>query len=687
MKIDCSSLFCNCLGVFQGGGCKAIAYVGAYEVAKQNGIGFSHVAGTSAGAIFAALIAAGATPEQLIDIAQSDEIKKITVLQKSIKWWIYLIIVLIISFVICVPFYAFSMNYIGLGFLIILGMLGLRYSGVILGLIYKFGIYDSRNIELTLNGWLNQILKFPDGEKTDVKFKDLPLNLTVFSCNVTDKKVQKWSLDDSPDLSVAKAVAASCSIPIYFSPIKIDDKYYVDGGMLINRPDIIYDNFPNYFQALSFKLNTPDSGITNVWSYIKALLGTLIEGADALQHTPRAIEDATFGHDGVNNVEINIGSINATDFKSLTKKRVDDLLQKGRDAMTQFIADTNAMLESDDTNVFTTSANRIITEEDYVLNQVAFWSNDECDQIIVADETLDWVWPLFPTIVSWFNNRISVIVHYSTQPDNQNDIEKHSAIKRLLDAFGITHTYTSKDELIKGYFFLRDGKYKCILFDRKISNGKEHFSAKLYNSKIDSIFISSIIKKITAQHIDNNNGLSPITINSVDANKVISLIAEIEVYKSLGVKESNITYRRIAIKDLSFLKKEVRSLKYKELRILSDLFKKADVELYSPAAIVLPNGQLSIMTPILAEKHNDRYVVIKGNARCLRLYQEKGEDVDVPLFVVESSLQLDNRTLYPIYQLYLSEKKNRGKVWLDPIRRIDQAMRPNISYLVKNDVL
>lgn len=38
--------FTNCIAVFQGGGCKAIAYIGAYEKAYQEGVFFSELAGT-----------------------------------------------------------------------------------------------------------------------------------------------------------------------------------------------------------------------------------------------------------------------------------------------------------------------------------------------------------------------------------------------------------------------------------------------------------------------------------------------------------------------------------------------------------------------------------------------------------------------------------------------------------------
>ncbi len=62
--------FTNCIVVFQGGGCKAISYIGAYKKAYQEGVFFSELAGTSAGSVIAALIAAGASPEYLENIVK-----------------------------------------------------------------------------------------------------------------------------------------------------------------------------------------------------------------------------------------------------------------------------------------------------------------------------------------------------------------------------------------------------------------------------------------------------------------------------------------------------------------------------------------------------------------------------------------------------------------------------------------
>src|SRR5947208_12131217 len=55
--------------VFQGGGVKGIAYVGVLDALERAGVlsTVTHVAGTSAGAITAALVACGATAADLAD--------------------------------------------------------------------------------------------------------------------------------------------------------------------------------------------------------------------------------------------------------------------------------------------------------------------------------------------------------------------------------------------------------------------------------------------------------------------------------------------------------------------------------------------------------------------------------------------------------------------------------------------
>jgi predicted acylesterase/phospholipase RssA len=54
-------------GIFEGGGAKGLAHVGALKAAENRRINFHGVAGTSAGAIVASLIAAGYSSDELFN--------------------------------------------------------------------------------------------------------------------------------------------------------------------------------------------------------------------------------------------------------------------------------------------------------------------------------------------------------------------------------------------------------------------------------------------------------------------------------------------------------------------------------------------------------------------------------------------------------------------------------------------
>jgi NTE family protein len=65
-------------GVFEGGGVKGIALIGALEVIEQAGYRFVNIAGASAGAIVATLIAAGYTAAELKPILMDLPFDKFT---------------------------------------------------------------------------------------------------------------------------------------------------------------------------------------------------------------------------------------------------------------------------------------------------------------------------------------------------------------------------------------------------------------------------------------------------------------------------------------------------------------------------------------------------------------------------------------------------------------------------------
>lgn len=144
--------------------------------------------------------------------------------------------------------------------------------------VEAYGIYDSLYIQEKVNGWLQALCKVEN-----LTFKELKVPLYIVSGDVSKHDVKIWNQQETPDEMVAKAVAASCSIPVFFAPI---DKCHVDGGIIANRPDFIFhqDN-PHYFQVLSFSLKSKtEKKIGNIKDFYSELISTIVEGADNIQH-------------------------------------------------------------------------------------------------------------------------------------------------------------------------------------------------------------------------------------------------------------------------------------------------------------------------------------------------------------------------------------------------------------------
>jgi len=54
-------------------------------------------------------------------------------------------------------------------------------------------------------------------------------NMNIFSVNINSNKLTNFNGDNFGDLEILIAVRASCSIPLIFPPVIIDNNYYVDG--------------------------------------------------------------------------------------------------------------------------------------------------------------------------------------------------------------------------------------------------------------------------------------------------------------------------------------------------------------------------------------------------------------------------------------------------------------------------
>lgn len=184
-----------------GGGVKGAAHIGAIKALEEANIKFDYVGGTSSGSIVACLYACGFTADEMYNI-----FKKYC---KKIK-------------------YVDLINIIKL-------ILGLIFCGK----ITIDGLNSGKQIEKLINKVCNQ--------RKIYTMQDIKYPLAIPSVNLCNGKVvcftsvynRKKELDNTifmNDIEIGKAVRASCSYPVVFSPCNYKGIKLIDGGIRENVP-------------------------------------------------------------------------------------------------------------------------------------------------------------------------------------------------------------------------------------------------------------------------------------------------------------------------------------------------------------------------------------------------------------------------------------------------------------------
>ncbi len=288
-------------GVFAGGGVRAFALIGALQEMEKKKFIFERVAGTSAGALFAALIKVGYTSDEILQMFSELDIESFKDERKSL-----------------VPLRVYKW----------------------MRVYYRLGLYKGD----TLEEWIKDKLA-AKGVQT---FGDMPKGtLKIIASDLTNGRIivlpddlEQYGL--IPDkFPVARAIRMSCSIPYFFEPVKLYDRkgnasIIVDGGVLSNfplwlflndkpgkkilRPVIGYQLTPNLDEILPNKIN-------NAFEMFHSLFETMRKAHDvryiAKEHA-------------LNIVFIPIDNVKATDF-NLKPAEITNLVSFGREKTRKFL--------------------------------------------------------------------------------------------------------------------------------------------------------------------------------------------------------------------------------------------------------------------------------------------------------------------------------------------------------------
>lgn len=183
-----------------GGGVKGAAHIGALKALEEENVKVDYIGGTSSGSIVATLYASGYRPDEIYQV--------------------------------------FKNNFNKIKYIDIKNIFKLLYGLIIKGNI----IIDGLNSGKTINKLINKKCS----EKNIYNISDIEMPLVIPSVNMctgevlcfTSSKIRAFS-DNTVfcnDVEIGKAVQASCSFPMVFSPCEYKETKLIDGGARENVP-------------------------------------------------------------------------------------------------------------------------------------------------------------------------------------------------------------------------------------------------------------------------------------------------------------------------------------------------------------------------------------------------------------------------------------------------------------------
>lgn len=185
--------------VLSGGGAKGFAHIGALKVIEEAGLPIDFIAGTSMGSIIGGLYAIGYSPETMIRLI------------KEQNWD------MIMSDAIPLKYISIDDKILDRHYLATFPFRNKKIQ-------MKSSIYDGGMINLLLARLTSPAYKIKDFNKLSIPFLCVATNIE----NAEAYEMTRGNLQ--------RSIRASMSIPFYFSPIEIDGRLLVDGGLRNNFP-------------------------------------------------------------------------------------------------------------------------------------------------------------------------------------------------------------------------------------------------------------------------------------------------------------------------------------------------------------------------------------------------------------------------------------------------------------------
>lgn len=298
--------------VFEGGGVKGIALVGALWAAELRGYTWENLAGTSAGAIVASLVAAGYTAAEIKTIMDSLDFRR---LKDALVTGRFPVLGPALSIGIAKGLYKgdYFKKWLGEK----LAAKGVRTFGDLIRDHYRCD------------------------QQRCYRLRVIAADISRGRMLVLPQDIAEYGLKPEK-LDVATAVRMSMSIPLFYQPVQWGYKdgkgkrsisYIVDGGILSNYPVWLFDTpgrpgWPTFGFRLVESENPVERthNISGPISLLSAVVSTMMEA-----HDRKHISEADFAR----TIPIPTLGVRTTDFE-LSREKREELFQSGVRAAEKF---------------------------------------------------------------------------------------------------------------------------------------------------------------------------------------------------------------------------------------------------------------------------------------------------------------------------------------------------------------
>lgn len=496
----------------------------------------------------------------------------------------------------------------------------------------------------------------------------LPIPTHIVAGDIVDRRKKVWSTTKTPTESVAFAARASCSIPVFFQPVQEGQILYVDGGIISNLPLFVFADSDDPHQNLSerilaFALVAGDVPTTpkNSIDFLLSLSNLTVDGATDLQQSLQP---------KVSVIEINTGSIRATDFKKMNDTVVAELIDEGKNQTSHFLEEEHHRTTG--SNI----ANAEFRDEHQAYYALVLNAPSVKSEVIFSLESTNWFWELFPTIMAWRRKTINVVCLTTPCRGNSERAKREAQRRTMLSGMGV-HVIEIEELPLKG--ILADTKTPADAFAIAYNDHDSDFTPHsiFYRGRQHSTVLHGLDSLCRSRcEIPSEAGVAP-TVDQMEGRDVTALLARnIPQYRPDNVR---LTVESVQLDSILLLSRHVRAFRLRQLPDLNTALAAAKIDFYQPAQLSLIDGKSSIITPPVFEESGGKFVAIEGNTRTFYAFQN-GAKAITGIVVRGVSEPLPGAPI-PLKQVRITEHKLPPEERIDGFnhslfRQIERAVRP-----------